>query len=135
MSKDIVFHVSKPTEKQYKPIYVYLEVFSSFWEYRYKKKDELLVIKNKHEETDLEKVYFIALIDCLNHFKNTHRPIIVYTNNPYFKTCMKEWFNKWIGEGFKNRPYKNLYLQLLPIIQHIKLDIILDHKISEKCKN
>ncbi len=148
MSKDIVFHVSKPAEKQYKPIYVYLEVANSSWEFRYKKKEELIVMSgseaknaneksandNKTEENDLEGVYFKALIECLNHFKTTHRPIVVYTSNPYFKTCIKEWFNKWSSDGFKNRPYKELFLQLLPLIQNIKLDIILEHKISEKCK-
>ena len=136
----IVFHVSKPIDPQYKSIDIKLEVSRAItggkyrWTIRYCRREGDLTEISEDEVGDKEQVYLKAIIKCFRHFQGSHRPLIIFTDNVYLKTCVKEWLERWSKNNFENclSSNKELLKELYECKNGIKLEnIILEHSSRE----
>jgi ribonuclease HI len=152
MADEIVFHVAKPIEKQLKQLNIVVETTREGWAFRYKKNDELTELRGKYKPSlDLdgyEREYLTNVIKAISHVGSTKRPIVVYVDNPYLKTLIVEWILKWEKTDFKfdrvnpesgheetaNRPNRDLLVKISDMSKDNKIDVVLEHKISDKVK-
>jgi ribonuclease HI len=127
MSESINFHVSKPKEKQFHPINTYIKVTNKKINISYTKKGEEYSI-DIESKVDYERNCLIAIIKTIETIGETKRPIIIHTDNPYTKTCIKEWIEKWSKTEFENKPNADILKQIWELKQKIIFDVVLKHK-------
>jgi len=129
----IQFHVSKPSDPQYKPIHVVLEVKDNRWILRYSRREGDVTELSEDEEGDREAVYLKAVKKCLDHFSGSHRPLILYTDNVYLKNCLNEWIDKLIKS--ETSPYLDILNEIESLKKSVKLEnVVLEPNIEGKIK-
>jgi ribonuclease HI len=86
-------------------------------------KHKKTIIKQAIEETILQRVELLAILDVLQHMlekfdekTKSYLCVTLYTDSIYCGNILNEWLTKWQPTNFANRPNADLLMRLVELV-------------------